>query len=74
MTYRIAEIDVHKEILAVVGTDIAVDGALQFERRRVSTSPRDLRELAAWLVAEAVAPVVAGSIPVIHPIVFFHVL
>ena len=74
MTYRIAEIDVHKEILAVVGTDIAVDGALQFERRRVSTSPRDLRELAAWLVAEAVAPVVAGSIPVTHPIVFFHVL
>ena len=48
-------------MLAVVVTDIAVDGALQFERRRVGTSPRDLRELAAWLVAEAVEEVVMES-------------
>ena len=61
MTYRIAGIDVHKRMLAVVVADIAVDGAYQFVHRRVGTSPRELRELAAWLVAEAVEEVVMES-------------
>ena len=61
MSYRIAGIDVHKKMLAVVITDVAVEGAYEFERRRVGTSPRDLRELAAWLVAEAVDEVVVES-------------
>ena len=51
MTYRIAGIDVHKRMLAVVIADIAVEGEYQFTHRRVGTSPRELRELAAWLVA-----------------------
>ena len=61
MTYRIAGIDVHKRMLAVVIADIAVDGEYQFTHRRVGTSPRDLRELAAWLEAEGVEEVVMES-------------
>ena len=33
MPYRIAGIDVHKRMLAVVVADVAVDGEYQFERR-----------------------------------------
>ena len=54
MSYRIAGIDVHKKMLAVVITDVAVEGTYEFDRRRVGTSPRELRELAAWFVAESV--------------------
>ena len=61
MTYRIAGIDVHKKMLAVVIADIAVDGEYEFTRRRVGTSPRELRELAAWLEAQAVEEVVMES-------------
>ena len=39
MTYRIAGIDVHKRMLAVVIADIAVEGEYQFTHRRVGTSP-----------------------------------
>ena len=61
MTYRIAGIDVHKRMLAVVVTDVAVDGVFQFTHRRVGTSPGDLAALAAWLSAEAVEEVVMES-------------
>ena len=61
MPYRIAGIDVHKKMLAVVIADVAVDGAYQFDRRRVGTSPGDLRGLAAWLVAQEVEAVVMES-------------
>ena len=61
MTYRIAGIDVHKRMLAVVIADIAVEGEYQFTHRRVGTSPRELRALAEWLVAEAVEEVVMES-------------
>ena len=60
-TYRIAGIDVHKKMLAVVIADIAAEGEYQFTRRKVGTSPRELRELAAWLGAEAVEEVVMES-------------
>jgi len=46
MKYRIAGIDVHKRILAVVITDIAGDGEFQFERRKVGTSPSERCRLA----------------------------
>jgi len=39
MPYRIAGIDVHKRMLAVVIADVAGEGEYQFERRRVGTSP-----------------------------------
>jgi hypothetical protein len=47
MAYRIAGIDVHKKMLAVVVSDVEVEGEYQFERRRVKTSPDELRDLAA---------------------------
>jgi hypothetical protein len=34
MAYRIAGIDVHKKMLAVVVSNLEVDGGFQFERRR----------------------------------------
>ena len=39
MPYKIAGIDVHKKMLAVVVSDVEVEGEYQFERRRVKTSP-----------------------------------
>ena len=33
MSYRIAGIDVHKKMLAVVVADVEVEGEYQFERR-----------------------------------------
>jgi hypothetical protein len=61
MTYRIAGIDVHKRMLAVVIADVAVEGEYQFERRKVGTSPSELCRLADWLVAEDVEEVVMES-------------
>lgn len=61
MPYRVAGIDVHKRMLAVVVTDIAAEGEWAFTRRRVGTSPRELHELAVWLGAQAVEEVVMES-------------
>ena len=61
MSYRIAGIDVHKRMLAVVITDVAVDGGYVFVRERVGTSPSELRRLAGWLAAQAVEEVVMES-------------
>ena len=59
--YRIAGIDVHKRMLAVVIADVAVEGEYQFERRKVGTSPSEICRLAEWLVAEQVEEVVMES-------------
>jgi transposase len=61
MPYRIAGIDVHKKLLAVVISDVEVDGEYRFTRRRLSTSPSELRALAEWLVEEKVEEVVMES-------------
>ena len=61
MSYRIAGIDVHKKMLAVVVADVAVDGEFQFERRRVGTSPAQLRSLAEWLAEREVEEAVMES-------------
>ena len=61
MTYRIAGIDVHKRMLAVVIADVSVEGEYQFERRKVGTSPSEMCRLAEWLVAEQVEEVVMES-------------
>lgn len=61
MAYRIAGIDVHKKRLAVVVSDVEVDGEYDFERRRVGTSPEQLRALAAWLAEREVEEVVMES-------------
>ncbi len=61
MSYWIAGIDVHKKMLAVVVADIEIDGEYHFERRKVGTTPTDLRGLADWLVAQQVAEIVMES-------------
>jgi transposase len=59
--YKIAAIDVHKKMLAVVTADIAVDGEYDFERRQFSTSPDHLRALTEWLVEQKIHEVVMES-------------
>src|SRR5215469_3962785 len=61
MAYRIAGIDVHKKMLAVVASDVEVDGEYQFERRLFGGSPDQLRLLAQWLVEQEVEEVVMES-------------
>src|SRR6202163_2283726 len=61
MSYRIAGIDVHKKMLAVVVSDVEVDGEYQFERRMFGGNPEQLRSLAAWLLEQEVEEVVMES-------------
>jgi len=61
MSYRIAGIDVHKKMLAVVVSDVEVDGEYQFERRWFATNPEQLRSLAAWLLEQEAVEVVMES-------------
>jgi hypothetical protein len=61
MSYRISGIDVHKKVLAVVVSDVEVDGEHQFERRMFGSSPDQLRSLAAWLLEQEVEEVVMES-------------
>jgi transposase len=61
MAYRIAGIDVHKRMLAVVVADVTVESEYAFERRMVGTSPDQLRSLAEWLVEHEVEEVVMES-------------
>jgi hypothetical protein len=46
MPYRIAGIDVHKKMLAVVVADVQIDGEYHFEHHKVRTIPAELRALA----------------------------
>jgi hypothetical protein len=59
--YRIAGIDVHKKMLAVIVADAAVEGEYDFERRQFSTSPDQLRMLTEWLVEQKIQEVVMES-------------
>src|SRR5207245_4568456 len=61
MSYRIAGIDVHKKMLAVVVADVDVQGEYQFERIRYGSNPEPLRLLAAWLIEHEVEEVVMES-------------
>jgi len=61
MPYRIAGIDVHKKMLAVVVADVEVEGEYVFERCRFSTSPEHLRLLAEWLIEKQVEEAVMES-------------
>ena len=61
MSYRIAVIDVHKKMLAIVVSDVEVDAEFQFERRMFGSNPEQLRALAAWLVEQEVEEVVMES-------------
>jgi len=61
MSYRIAGIDVHKKMLAVVISNVEVVGEFRFQRRRFQTGPEQLRRLAEWLVEQEVEEVVMES-------------
>src|SRR6516162_9790234 len=61
LSYRIAGIDVHKKVLAVVVSDVEIESEFQFERRTFGSNPEQLRSLAAWLVEQAAEEVVMES-------------
>ena len=61
MSYRIAGIDVHKRMLAVVVSDVEVADEYRFERRQFGTTPAQLRLLAEWLLEQEVEEVVMES-------------
>jgi transposase len=61
MSYRIAGIDVHKKMLAVVVADVEVQGEYQFEQRQFGSNPEHLRLLAEWLIEQQVEEVVMES-------------
>ena len=61
MPYRIAGVDVHKRMLAVVVSDVEIDGEYHFERRQLGSNPAQLRLLAAWLLEQQVEEVVMES-------------
>ena len=61
MSYRMAGIDVHKKMLAVVVSDVEIDGQYQFERRSFGSNPEQLRSLAAWLLEQEVEEAVMES-------------
>ena len=54
MPYRIAGIDVHKRMLAVVVADVEVEEEYQFERRRFGSNPEHLRLLSEWLIEQQI--------------------
>src|SRR3989475_9241385 len=61
MSYRISGIDVHKKVLAVVVSDLEVDGEFRFERRMFGSNPDQLRWLAAWLLEQEAEEIVMES-------------
>jgi len=61
MAYRIAGINVHKKMLAVVVSDVEVEGEYEFERRRYGSNPEHLRLLVEWLIEREVEEVVMES-------------
>src|SRR5260370_17059253 len=60
-SYKMAAIDVHKSMLAVVVRDAAVEGELPFQRRKFGALGSDLKALAEWLAAQQVQEVVMES-------------
>lgn len=61
MSYRIAAIDVHKKMLAVVWADVTGEGEYQFERRKFGSTQEQLQQLAEWLVQQEVEEIVMES-------------
>ena len=61
MPYRITGIDVHKKVLAVVVSDVEIEGEFQFERRMFGSNPEQLRALATWLLEQKAEEVVMES-------------
>jgi transposase len=60
-SYKIAGIDVHKKMLAVVITDAAEIGEFRFERRKFGAGAADLRSLPDWMLVNGVREAVMES-------------
>ena len=58
---RIAGIDVHKKMLAVVAVEGSSEGQLRFERAKFGTTESELRRMANWLKERNVGEVVMES-------------
>jgi transposase len=61
MSYKIAGMEIHKRMVAVVIADVAGEGEYQFERRKFGCGGEPLRLLAEWLVANEIEEVVMES-------------
>lgn len=61
MGYRIAAVDVHKKMLAVVVADVVVEGEYEFDRRKFGATPAELRRMGEWLVQQEVEEIVMES-------------
>jgi transposase len=59
--YRVAGIDVHKKMLAVVVADVSVEGEWQWEARKFGTLDSDLKALQQWLAERQVREAVMES-------------
>ena len=60
-SYKIAGMDVHKKMLAVVIRDVAQVGEFRFERRKFATGAMELPALAKWLAEQEVREAVMES-------------
>jgi transposase len=60
-SYRVAGIDVHKSMLAVVVADVAAEGDWVFERRKFGTLDSELKSLSQWLGDQDVQEAVMES-------------
>ena len=61
MLDRVAAIDVHKKMLAVVVADVAGEGEYPFERRKFGTTPEQLELLTRWRIQQEVEEAVMES-------------
>jgi hypothetical protein len=61
MAYKMAGIDVYKKMLAVVVSEVEIDGGYQFERRMFGSNLEQLHSLAAWLLEQEAEEVVMES-------------
>jgi len=61
MPYRIAGIDVHKKMLAVVVSEVGSEGVVVAEKRKLLATMSQMSELADWLVGLEVEEVVMES-------------
>lgn len=59
--YRVAGIDVHKSMLAVVVADAAREGEWEFQRRKFGTAASELQALRTWLGQQQVREAVMES-------------
>jgi transposase len=59
--YKMAGIDVHKKMLAVVVSEVSEPGEYLFEKRTFGSGSADLCQLADWLVVQGVREAVMES-------------